>query len=50
MASRRKKLLDNSQLAKVTREVISGVVDFETSLEFFVNDCNKRNLRPYTIK
>ncbi|HDR6900050.1 TPA: site-specific integrase, partial [Bacillus thuringiensis] len=48
--SRRKNVLDDSELAIMRRTTKSYVETFEDAIILFLKDCEIRNLRPHTMK
>ncbi|XLP21911.1 tyrosine-type recombinase/integrase [Bacillus toyonensis] len=48
--SRRKNVLDDSELAIMRRKTKSYVETFEDAISLFLKDCEIRNLRPHTLK
>ncbi|KON89674.1 hypothetical protein AF332_24535 [Sporosarcina globispora] len=48
--ARRKNTLDNSELAIMKKETKSYVETFQEAIDFFVKDCELRNLRSFTIQ
>lgn len=46
--ARRSNNLSTVELSKVSKKARS--IDYQTSVELFMEDCELRNLRPYTIK
>lgn len=48
--ARRKNTLDKSEIAIMKTDVKSYVETFQGAIDFFVKDCELRNLRPFTIK
>jgi integrase/recombinase XerD len=47
---RRKNTLDKGELAIIKKENKSYVDSFEEAMNFFIKDCELRNLRPFTIQ
>lgn len=48
--ARRKNALDQSELAIIKKESKSYVDSFEEAMNYFIKDCELRNLRPFTIQ
>src|SRR5690606_8269479 len=48
--ARRKNDLNAQELETVSRAVTAAVTTFDDALALFMNDCERRGLRPFTIK
>lgn len=48
--TRRKNILDQSELTILEKETKSYVESFREAIDLFIKDCELRNLRPHTIQ